>query len=191
MLSIFLSFAWIYGYLWSIAWISTSGLKSSWAIELFKTKIGSYVPETEKDSCMENNLNVVVSSVIDGDTFKYTCNNWEYTVRIIWIDTPETKHPEKGVQCFGFEATNYSQEILQNKSVTLLKGNTSNSIDKYWRLLRYVKISWDDFWEKIIQDWYAFSYKKFPHDKLDKYRKIEIDARINQVGLWNPNTCNY
>lgn len=43
-----------------------------------------------------------VTSVVDGDTIDISTGE---RVRYIGVDTPETKHPIKGVQCFGKEAS--------------------------------------------------------------------------------------
>ncbi len=43
---------------------------------------------------------------MDGDTIKVAINGGAvHTVRIIGVDTPETKDPRKPVMCFGLEAT--------------------------------------------------------------------------------------
>ena len=46
-----------------------------------------------------------VERVIDGDTIQVRFEGKSYTVRLIGVDTPETKHPTKPVQYFGREAT--------------------------------------------------------------------------------------
>src|SRR3990172_5965681 len=47
----------------------------------------------------------LVTKVVDGDTFNLLLNDKTETVRLIGIDTPETKAPNKPVECFGQEAT--------------------------------------------------------------------------------------
>ena len=42
-----------------------------------------------------------VERVIDGDTIHVRVDGNRYTVRLIGVDTPETKHPTKAVQYFG------------------------------------------------------------------------------------------
>ncbi len=48
-----------------------------------------------------------VSEVVDGDTLRVrrTDGSRTETVRLIGVDTPETKDPDKGVECGGPEAT--------------------------------------------------------------------------------------
>ena len=49
-----------------------------------------------------------VERVIDGDTIKLT--NGE-RVRLIGVDTPETKHPKKPVEYFGKEAFAFTKKM--------------------------------------------------------------------------------
>ena len=42
-----------------------------------------------------------VERVIDGDTIRDRFEGKSYTVRLIGVDTPETKHPTEAVQRFG------------------------------------------------------------------------------------------
>lgn len=53
-----------------------------------------------------------VVRVIDGDTVVVDIANVETTVRLLNVDTPETKHPDKAVECFGPEATEFLQTTL-------------------------------------------------------------------------------
>jgi micrococcal nuclease len=47
-----------------------------------------------------------VRKVVDGDTLRVTLNDGtQTTVRLIGIDTPETKDPDEPVGCFGPEAS--------------------------------------------------------------------------------------
>ena len=57
-------------------------------------------------------------------------------MRYIGIDTPETKHPSKGIECFGPEASEFNKELVSGMGVVLEKDTTDK--DRYGRLLRYV-----------------------------------------------------
>ena len=50
-----------------------------------------------------------VERVIDGDTIHVRVEGKRYTVRLIGVDTPETKHPTKPVQYFGREASAFTK----------------------------------------------------------------------------------
>ncbi|MBU2592799.1 thermonuclease family protein, partial [Patescibacteria group bacterium] len=59
-----------------------------------------------------------VIRVIDGDTIKI---EGDKIVRYIGIDTPETVHPSKPVQCYGKEASDKNKELVEGKEVNLEK----------------------------------------------------------------------
>ncbi|MGO1883989.1 MAG: thermonuclease family protein [Citricoccus sp.] len=60
----------------------------------------------------EDRDQATVVRVIDGDTFDARINGEVERVRLLNVDTPETKHPEKSVQCLGPEAADLLEELL-------------------------------------------------------------------------------
>ena len=80
----------------------------------------------------------VVVRVVDGDTLKVWISEKIQTVRLIGVDTPETKHPTKGVQRGGPEASAFTQAQLDRKTVRLEADPAGDDVDRYDRLLRYV-----------------------------------------------------
>jgi micrococcal nuclease len=130
-----------------------------------------------------------VTSVVDGDTFKVKLGKKIETVRIIGIDTPETKDPRKPVQCYGKEASKKLTKFLRGKTVTLEK-NPAEDRDKYKRLLRYVLLKNKDIGASMIEEGYAFSYKQFPHPRLEDYNELEKEAQGVNKGLWG-SVCQY
>ena len=50
--------------------------------------------------------------VVDGDTIDIAIGGNTERVRLIGINTPETKHPTKGMECFGPEASAYTEQLL-------------------------------------------------------------------------------
>jgi micrococcal nuclease len=123
---------------------------------------------------------VKVKKVIDGDTLLLT--NRE-KVRLIGVDTPETKHPQKPVQRFGKEAYLFTKRMVEGKKVRLEFDWQKK--DKYGRLLAYVYLSDDTFLNaEIIKQGYGFAYTRFPFKYLEEFRKYEREARENRRGLW-------
>lgn len=53
-----------------------------------------------------------VERVIDGDTVDVRIDGETERVRLLNVDTPETKHPEKELECLGPEATAFLEEQL-------------------------------------------------------------------------------
>ena len=122
-----------------------------------------------------------VKRVIDGDTLLLT--NGE-KVRLIGVDTPETKHPQKPVQRFGKEAYLFTKRMVEGKEVHL-KFDWQKR-DKYGRLLAYVYLMDGTFLNaEIIKQGYGFAYTQFPFRYLEEFRKYEREARENKRGLWN------
>ncbi len=76
--------------------------------------------------------------IVDGDTIvvRIKGESGQETVRLIGIDTPETKKPNTPVQCYGKEATAFTTKLLTGKKIWL-ESDKSNR-DQYGRLLRYV-----------------------------------------------------
>jgi endonuclease YncB( thermonuclease family) len=121
-----------------------------------------------------------VIRVIDGDTLHLT--NGE-KVRLIGVDTPETRHPQKPVERFGKEAYLFTKRMVEGKEVRLEFDWQRR--DKYGRLLAYVYLTDGAFLNaEIIKQGYGFAYKKYPFKYFDEFEKFEKEARENGRGLW-------
>lgn len=55
---------------------------------------------------------VTVERVIDGDTIDVRLEGETQRVRLLNVDTPETKHPNEEIECLGPEATEFLEEQL-------------------------------------------------------------------------------
>jgi len=122
----------------------------------------------------------LVSKVIDGDTIEVEGG---MKVRYIGVDTPETVHPLKGVQCFGRQATEKNKELVEGKKVRLEKDISET--DKYGRLLRYIWIGNQMVNEILVKEGFAFSSSYPPDIKYqERFRAAETDARVSNKGLW-------
>lgn len=130
-----------------------------------------------------------VNRIVDGDTVKVQMNDSLATVRIIGIDTPETVHPNKPVECFGKEAAAFLRGLIDQKSILLIF-EPDNDEDYYGRKLRYIEVDNEDIGLKMISEGYAFSYKKYPHIRKATYDLAEQSAMKNSVGLWGE-SCEY
>ncbi|MCK5510516.1 thermonuclease family protein [Candidatus Parcubacteria bacterium] len=133
-----------------------------------------------------------VVKVVDGDTVAVNINGVKETLRLIGIDTPETVHPSKPVQCFGIEASNKAKELLNNKSVRLESDSTQSERDKYGRLLRYVFLEDGiNFNKLMISEGYAFEYTYGTFYKYqNEFKQAEREARENKTGLWADGVCD-
>lgn len=77
---------------------------------------------------------LVVRRVIDGDTIVVGDG---LTVRLIGVDTPETRHPTKPVQCYGPEASKETAALLPRGTRVRLVYDAERG-DRYGRTLAYV-----------------------------------------------------
>lgn len=132
-----------------------------------------------------------VVNVSDGDTIKVRIAGKIETIRLVGIDTPETKDPRVGVQCFGKSATDKMIELVGTNWVRLEADTQSDDRDRYGRLLRYVYLEDGTFInQKMVIDGYAFAYTLYPNDKLKDFREWEKQARENNRGLWGGCSIN-
>lgn len=134
---------------------------------------------------------VIVSKVIDGDTIVINKDGREETVRMIGVDTPETVHPSKPVQCFGAEASARTKSWLSGRSVTLVTDPSQGERDKYGRLLAYV---WreDGLFvnQALISEGFAFEYTyNLPYRYQTEFQAAETSAREGKKGLWADDAC--
>ncbi len=121
--------------------------------------------------------------VIDGDTIVVDINGKQERVRLIGVDTPETVHPEKPVEYFGKEASEFTKRMVEGKKVRLEYDWQDR--DKYGRLLAYVYLTDGTFLNaEIIKQGYGFAYTRFPFKYLEEFRGYEREARENGRGLW-------
>lgn len=125
-----------------------------------------------------------VIAIIDGDTVRVAMNGKSEKVRLLSIDTPETKDPRKPVQCFGREASQYITGLALGKIVRL-ESNPAEDKDRYGRLLRYVYLeNGTNVNAEMVRQGYAHAYTKYPTPQLDQMRQLEREAREGRRGLW-------
>lgn len=130
------------------------------------------------------NPNVRVIEVVDGDTIVVEfANGATDTVRLLGVDTPETKHPTKGVECFGPEASAFTTEQLLGQAVTLESDIERRDI--YDRRLAYVTLKGERFNDELLRLGYARFLVIPPNDAHARDLLVaELDARRHRRGLW-------
>lgn len=156
----------------------------------------------EKESTVNNDDTSIfetakVISITDGDTIVVDINGKTEKLRFIGIDTPETHHPNKPVQHFGKEASDYTTKQLTNKTIYLQKDVSER--DKYGRLLRYIwlvkpsknepskeEVIANCFNAELVKNGYAHAYTYPPDVKYNEiFKELEAKAREKHIGLWN------
>jgi len=135
----------------------------------------------------EGLLVATVIGVIDGDTVEVMLGDGaKEKVRYIGVDTPETRHPKKGVECFGREAYDFNKALVLGKRVWLERDVEER--DRYQRLLAYV---WLDAEKQrmanaiLVSEGYAQVSTYPPNVKyVELFLKLQREARENNKGLW-------
>ena len=122
----------------------------------------------------------LVERVVDGDTIIVQGVG---RVRLIGVDTPETVHPRRPVECFGKEASAFTKRLLEGKRARLEYDRERT--DRYGRTLAYVYLPNGTFANaEIVQQGYGHAYTRFPFRYLDEFRQHEREARRRERGLW-------
>lgn len=135
---------------------------------------------------------VTLSKCVDGDTAKFMIDGKEYSTRFLAIDTPETKHPKKGVEPFGKEASEYTCNALGNASQIVLKyDDNSTKEDKYGRRLAWIFIDGKLLQKQLIERGYAkVAYLYGDYQYTDQLKKEEESAKKKKIGIWSDTDTN-
>jgi micrococcal nuclease len=129
-----------------------------------------------------------VAKVVDGDTIDLAIPDGKYQttrVRLLGVDTPETKNPKTGVMYFGPEASEFTHKLCENKSVTVLLDTVAEQRDKYGRLLAYIRLPDGSILdERLIAEGFGYADSRFEHSFYDKYAQLQEQAIEKKRGLW-------
>ncbi len=127
-----------------------------------------------------------VTRVVDGDTIEISPALDGITdVRLIGVDTPETKEPGCAPQPYGAEAGSYAESVLSGQEVGLELG--VEGTDRYGRLLAYVYTQDGEmFNEDLVEGGYAQAYPYPPNTKYaDRFAVAQEQARGAGLGIWS------
>lgn len=128
-------------------------------------------------------VDAVVRKVVDGDTIEISGGE---DVRLIGIDTPETKDPNRPVGCFGQEATTFMATLVPPGTPVRLVGDVEQR-DRYDRLLAYVYRRSDGLFvnAELLRRGYAQLLTIPPNvAHTDEFVAIAGRARDASQGLW-------
>lgn len=132
-----------------------------------------------------------VIEVVDGDTIKVDHDGATTSVRLIGIDTPETKDPRTSIECYGLEATAEMKRLVQGKRIRLESDSTQGDLDKYSRLLRYAFLeNGQNVGLEMIKGGYAkeYTYSSTYRYQAD-FKAAERQASTSGTGSWAPSSC--
>ena len=142
-------------------------------------------PKHAGTSAEKFDATATVTDVVDGDTVRITpAVDGNDEVRLIGMDTPETKDPSEGIEPYGPEASSYVTSHLEGERVGL--EFDAERTDQYGRLLAYVyHSSGSMFNEDLVHKGYAQVYTVEPNDSHeDRFMAAQRAARIAGLGIW-------
>lgn len=130
--------------------------------------------------------NATLEWVTDGDTINVRIDGTTEKVRLIGIDTPETKKPDTPVQCFGPEATAFTKSLLPVGTPLHLQRDVE-ARDKYGRLLAYAYRAADGMFVnlEIVAKGYARLLTIPPNvARSGEFVAAARTAERQNIGLW-------
>ncbi|MBQ7578800.1 MAG: thermonuclease family protein [Synergistaceae bacterium] len=144
-----------------------------------------------------------IERVVDGDTaivsfiFADGKKYQKQRVRFLGVDTPETVHPNKPVQFYGKEASNFTKSQLTDKIVWLQ--TDVGALDRYNRMLAYVWLSEPSkkdmdnedairakmYNATLLLEGYAQVMTVQPNSRYSEmFVRFQREAREGKKGLW-------
>ena len=160
--------------------------RSGHVLLLFLFTYALLLSSCSNDSVSTSPNSATVKEVVDGDTIDIAIGGKTERVRLIGINTPETKHPTTGVECFGPEASAYTEQLLP-KGTALRVERDVEARDKYGRLLLYVYIANSNVFVNLdlVTNGYARPMVFEPNTahKAD-FAQSATQAELRNVGLW-------
>lgn len=143
-------------------------------------------------------LEGTVAAVVDGDTIRVRVRGFETPVRLIGIDTPETRDPRTPVQCYGPQAAAMTARLLPVGRRVIVRGDpTQATRDRYARFLGYVFVAGRPLAPDrsvnftLVRTGRArvYGYGGVRFAAADPYFRAQHRARRARAGLWGP-PCN-
>lgn len=147
-------------------------------------------PQTVAADPTTTTTTATVLKVVDGDTIDIRDDvRGRLRVRVLGIDTPETKKPGYTVGCWGPEATAFAESTLLGQRVALVTDPTQGVHDRYGRTLAYLEKAdgWDYSTEAARAGTArAYVYQGRPAVRFPAIAAAEDEARGANRGLWGP-----
>ncbi|WP_246821643.1 thermonuclease family protein [Brachybacterium sp. HMSC06H03] len=138
--------------------------------------------------CHDGSGEGTVVRVVDGDTLVAVVAGEETTIRLLNIDTPETKHPDLPVQCLGPEATDFLAERLPAGTEIELEYDEER-LDRYDRTLAGVYESGSLVNAEIAAEGLGVPVYFEPNDRfLPEVEEAAATAQSEGLGLFSAAT---
>jgi micrococcal nuclease len=142
--------------------------------------------------------------VVDGDTIRVRRAEVSLTVRLLGIDSPESKHPARPIECGAREATASLLRLLfsgardtdgdsladepngRGRYVMLETDRSQDRFDRYGRLLAYVRLRGGRLVQRVqlLRGWARVYVFGRPFRLARRFRGWERRARRRGAGVW-------
>jgi micrococcal nuclease len=134
----------------------------------------------------ENEVLITIFKVVDGDTVDIEIDGHTERVRLIGVNTPETKHPTKPIECFGPEASAYLTQLLPQGTVVRIERDVE-ARDRYGRMLLYLYLGSNDLFINLdlVARGYGTPMSIEPNTfHRNDFVRAAAQAEAANVGLW-------
>jgi micrococcal nuclease len=134
-----------------------------------------------------------VVEIIDGDTIDVAIDGRQERIRLIGIDTPETRKPDAPIECYGPEASAFTARLLPVGATVRVERDVVGR-DDYGRLLGYVHRVDADGAEtfvnlEIVAEGYAQPLTIEPNSAFaTAFAAAAREAERQELGMWG--TCS-
>jgi micrococcal nuclease len=134
----------------------------------------------------KNEVLITVLKVIDGDTVDIDIKGNTERVRLIGVNTPETKHPTKPIECFGPDASAYLTQLLPKGTHVRIERDIE-ARDRYGRMLLYLYRESDNLFINLdlVSHGYGTPMSIEPNTfHRNDFVHAAALAETTNVGLW-------
>jgi endonuclease YncB( thermonuclease family) len=116
-----------------------------------------------------------VTGVADGDTITVLHDGRSEKIRLHGIDTPERQ------QAYGNKAKALTNSMVRGRTVEV----KPQTVDRYGRTVALVYVDGQSLNELLIQNGYAWVYRKYCKDSFcSDWSRLEEQARNQRKGMW-------
>lgn len=150
--------------------------------------------------------NLKLTKVVDGDTVKVEIEGQQESLRLICIDTEESRSGSKPVTNAGKEASRFAKQYFSCNEEGFPQGDVRVDIEfdtsdpeticlrrhrgNYGRLLCYVHKGEENYNLRIVRDGWSPYFVKYGRSRLyhEEFMRAEADAQSLARMIWNPQT---
>lgn len=128
---------------------------------------------------------VTFDRAIDGDTLSVKQHGHKKTVRLLLIDTPESKKPNTPVQPYSLEAAKYTESLVKTCDLSI-EYDSKGHYDRYKRELVYLYCGDTMVNEQLVRKGYArVGYIYQQKDHLYELEEAQRYAKQKKLKIWS------